>query len=400
MLEVETSKVVEPSFNDEIKIRDAVKSLIAGDIFVKLSERFANNIEGTSIPEILTINMPGDNGEKTAEKMITLFDSYELAKEYCDQEAVRANYPFDYNIYYIGKMDKVEGLETLKGFPKLAPNKRFASINNINTILNNAIALGVKCVGVNTKDFKFVADIFYFMHIAEIPRTDAEVVMTNDEYEAYQNDRESFNYRFNQMKIYNFEKPFDITDAKEKDLENILFDTDLDDEKSVSFESKAKELKYEELCSLYLHIYAEYVKMAKDMENEELETMYIEKAKTIENVLAEKVFNDLWVSPENNNKSGYHFYTLMKPLGVPEGQPQSFVTLTDTANDLVLIYSNIYMTNSQYIYRKIENINEVIDLVNAENLHGVKISAGPTPVATVSIDKLKEMNEKYNKVEE
>lgn len=204
------------------------------NVFIRLSDKLANNLRGKSVPALVEITLE----DGTKHKALEIYTDYEYTK------SINTNSEYKEKMEYIAK----------------------TSIDMLEITLNEALQAGINAIAINPKQpMSYLVNIDEFMKIGGLRISDKE--------------RTEISY----YDIYNFKNPFDISRETMELFSNLTF---LEDIEVVS--SSLKNLNINELIH-YNHFLRDYKEMAIEMNTSGL----LNHLNEIDNLIYLNILNNL-----------------------------------------------------------------------------------------------------------
>lgn len=322
--------------NNEISTDEAVnrakKIFEYDEIYIVLSFRNANLNEGVSVPYIA----------KVQDKITGLiaFSKEEYAKEYL----LNHNFEILDGILPIGKIEKKD---------------RF---NNIINILLIAKAMGIKFLDFNVgaNDNSIGAYIEWILNVSGIDG-EMSMLLTSEQYNNIIQGAGKTEVKFNPISFLNFYNPYEVDDEEAKKLLRSVFAYSSVEDFREHF---TNEQSIFQNCYVMDYIVTSMIPHATEI-NKKDDIAYFESvAHILGNVIKNKIF-------ESEN-----VFTLLDP---------ETGNLINRNGIIYLLYTDRFKYMGQYLYKKLENKDEIMNLIKESQAKKAVVTDGPHGMAVIEL---------------
>lgn len=349
------------------------KDLLNKDLYIKLNNVIADHIKGFSIPYF------------TDERKIYIFSSYDnalkaeeglnkvLNDKINESKPDKGNLVKAYEVKgltYIGKINSTQHAKESKD--------PFEVVSTLDNILSNAKFLGIETVVMDKdSDNEKEINIDMILNIIGVTNPQPRLLLTEEENkkikEAHESGKETevnIQLRFNHMRILDYRNPFSISKEKSENLLELLFD---DNAENLVKEIENRNLEYNELAHLVYIIDTEYVPMAVDMENKDLEENFKSYKETILEYTASKMAADI--------KDSKEFFLILLPY--EEDGEQKLAVQRDKDGKIPILYTDLFAGNNVNPFCSISGLETFKQFFNKEKPTEIQLSAGPIGTITI-----------------
>lgn len=297
------------------------------DVYILLSTKSANMFTGESTPYIGLM--------KDGRKILLVFTTFENAREYMDSHSY----------------------EVLGGVYPIARVDRWDKYRNLYEICNTALQMGVELMDVDPGTEQAVGfEIAWFMKANFLRPKEASIVLTKEEMAQ---PTSQIKLRMNMMPILDFKDPYIISEERKKEIISHIYS-----EKPYIQLMESETLH--ENCFLMDVLNTEIMPKEKAEGNPNMEQFYRINVWLMQIIWDKLLDSDIFVAVDKDTKK---------------------VHVKD--NSLYVIYTDLYKYMAPHEYRRLNNREELVQVIIASGVNKIIVTDGPHSIAWLELKYIK-----------